>query len=523
MKTICRTTLLGASLVAAAMTAAVGCRSSANAAQDQTPGQIPAQNLDQGPDPAALNLAPVQGGTLQQAAYPQSQPQQQQPGATYQGPPPDQYGQQGAPIERRAPSADANGQGYDPSADQDYDAGQAALEEADQPPPPLPQYDQPEAPEPDYLWTPGYWSWGPEGYYWVPGGWCAPPYEGALWTPGYWYFYGNRYRFHGGYWGPYVGFYGGINYGFGYSGIGYVGGFWNGPHFFYNRAVTHVNVNRITNVYNRTVVINNINVTRVSYNGGRGGLQVRPRPAELVAARVPHTPPMSTQLQVQHEAAQNRSQLYSQNKGQPAMAAAARPITADRGIQRPVNPIQDTRRAPAQALQPNRPAPQGNPQAQPAIRPSQGSPEVRQQPQPEARQPQPEARPAQAPARQPEVRPAPQQQQPQGRPQPDARPAPPQAPVRPQSEIRPIPQQQPHLSPQPQARPAPQQQPVRPQPEARPAPQPQPQIRQPDARPQQQAPVQPHPQAQPQPHPQPQARPAAPPPPNHPREEEKPR
>ena len=359
MKTRSRTVTVALALMTAAMMAAAGCRSGANAAQNQTAGQIPIQNLDTGPDPAALNLAPVGGGAVQQAGY--AQPQQQQPGATYQGPPPDQYGQQGAPIERRAPSASeaANAPAYDPSADQDYDAGQAAIEEADQPPPPLPQYDQPEAPEPDYLWTPGYWSWGPEGYYWVPGAWCAPPYEGALWTPGYWYFYGNRYRFHGGYWGPYVGFYGGINYGFGYIGIGYVGGFWNGPHFFYNRAVTHVNVNRITNVYSHTVVVNNVNVTRISYNGGRGGLQVRPRPAELAAARVPHTPPMSTQLQVQREAAQNRSQLYNQNHGQPAIVAAPRPITAERGIQRPVNPIQDTRRPSAQTLVPSRPRPAG--------------------------------------------------------------------------------------------------------------------------------------------------------------------
>ncbi|HEV3176876.1 MAG TPA: YXWGXW repeat-containing protein, partial [Stellaceae bacterium] len=33
-------------------------------------------------------------------------------------------------------------------------------------PPPLPIYEQPLIPGPGYLWTPGYWAWGPEGYYW---------------------------------------------------------------------------------------------------------------------------------------------------------------------------------------------------------------------------------------------------------------------------------------------------------------------------------------------------------------------
>jgi len=35
------------------------------------------------------------------------------------------------------------------------------------------------------------------------------------------------------YWGPVVGFYGGINYGFGYFGRGYEGGRWEHDHFYY--------------------------------------------------------------------------------------------------------------------------------------------------------------------------------------------------------------------------------------------------------------------------------------------------
>ena len=31
-----------------------------------------------------------------------------------------------------------------------------------------------------------------------------------------------------GYWGPHVGYYGGVNYGFGYMGVGFAGGAWRG-------------------------------------------------------------------------------------------------------------------------------------------------------------------------------------------------------------------------------------------------------------------------------------------------------
>src|SRR5579863_2232118 len=157
-------------------------------------------------------------------------------------------------------------------------------------PPPLPDYEQPPCPEDGYLWTPGYWAWGGGGYYWVPGTWVQPPQVGVLWTPGYWGFVGGVYLFHAGYWGPHVGFYGGVNYGFGYTGSGYEGGYWNNGAFFYNRYVNNIgnNVN-ITNVYNKTVV-NNINNSTVSYNGP-GGVTARPTAAQLAAARAPHIPP----------------------------------------------------------------------------------------------------------------------------------------------------------------------------------------------------------------------------------------
>ena len=68
-------------------------------------------------------------------------------------------------------------------------------------PPALPVYVQPVIPGDGYIWTPGYWAYGPEAYFWVPGTWVLAPRPGLLWTPGYWGFAGGFYGWHGGYWG----------------------------------------------------------------------------------------------------------------------------------------------------------------------------------------------------------------------------------------------------------------------------------------------------------------------------------
>lgn len=101
-------------------------------------------------------------------------------------------------------------------------------------PPAIPVYVQPPCPGYGYIWTPGYWAYGPDGYYWVDGAWVFPPYEGALWTPGYWGWGDDGYLWNPGYWGLTVGYYGGINYGFGYFGTGFYGGYWRSGRFFYN-------------------------------------------------------------------------------------------------------------------------------------------------------------------------------------------------------------------------------------------------------------------------------------------------
>lgn len=189
-------------------------------------------------------------------------------------------------------------------------------------PPPLPVYAQPICPGPRYIWTPGYWAYGPYGYYWVPGTWVLAPQVGFLWTPGYWGWGDGVYLWHGGYWGPRVGFYGGIDYGFGYGGDGYEGGYWRGRHFYYNRTVNNINVTVIHNTYNRTVIYNHEN--RVSYNGP-GGINARPTREDMQAAREQHIAATREQTRNEFAARNNRAQWASVNHGRPAVAATPRP------------------------------------------------------------------------------------------------------------------------------------------------------------------------------------------------------
>jgi hypothetical protein len=192
-------------------------------------------------------------------------------------------------------------------------------------PPVLPVYVQPPLPAPGYIWTPGYWAYGDAGYYWVPGVWVQPPAFGLLWTPGYWGYAGGVYGWHGGYWGHHVGFYGGVNYGFGYGGVGFFGGEWRGGVFAYNSACANFGGVHVTNVYeNRTIIEQNtiVNVNHTSFNGP-GGIVRQPSPEENRFASESHVAATSTQTQHQNFAAQDRSQLASVNHGQPATAASS--------------------------------------------------------------------------------------------------------------------------------------------------------------------------------------------------------
>jgi WXXGXW repeat (2 copies) len=190
-------------------------------------------------------------------------------------------------------------------------------------PPVLPVYTQPPCPGDGYIWTPGYWAYGPEGYYWVPGTWVMPPTVGVLWTPGYWGWGNGVYVWHAGYWGLHIGFYGGVNYGFGYFGNGYEGGYWRDRHFYYNRTVNNVTITNV-HVYNKTV-INHVTVNRVSYNGGRGGIDARPTREQQMWGREHHFEATNMQTDHEHSAGRERAFLASENHGRPAIAATSRP------------------------------------------------------------------------------------------------------------------------------------------------------------------------------------------------------
>ena len=178
-------------------------------------------------------------------------------------------------------------------------------------PPVLPVYAQPVCPGDGYLWTPGYWAYGDAGYFWVPGTWVLAPRPGFLWTPGYWGWGGSAYLWHAGYWGPHVGFYGGVNYGYGYGGSGFYGGRWEGGHFAYNTAVLHVDRTVIHNTYiDNTVIHNTTVINRTSFNGPHG-VNARPNGQEMAAMRESHVQPTSEQMNHEHFASSNRENFAS--------------------------------------------------------------------------------------------------------------------------------------------------------------------------------------------------------------------
>jgi hypothetical protein len=425
------------SLAVASFTA--GCHGNQNQNAANTSTTSPDQAQDSAQDPASANLVPISNASTGSGSAPQDNGSGN---SDQSAPSPDQYQQ------------DSNEPGY----------GEDAAETAPDPPPSLPDYEQPPCPGDGYLWTPGYWDYAPAGYYWVPGAWVEAPYEGALWTPGYWG-YDNAHRhyaFYRGYWGPHIGYYGGVNYGFGFVGFGYQGGYWNRGHFDYNRSVNRVDVNVVHNVYSRTVINNTyINNTRISYNGGNGGLNARPRPAELAAIHEQHAPPMTAQVQHAQEARTNRADFASMNHGRPAVLAVSRPLAADHNIRPPAQVaernVQQPQRAPAPQVQQGRPE-QRTPQSmRSAPAPENARPNRPVNQAPVRNQPQRNEAPHNETAPQPNNHPAnrPEERAPAPRPAPpprqqEARPAP-----QPRQEARPVPQPRQEARPAPQPRPAP--------------------------------------------------------------------
>ena len=343
------------------------------------------------------------------------------------------------------------------------------------------------------------------------------PYVGALWTPPWWGFDNGAYLWHAGYWGPHIGFYGGIDYGFGYTGRGYYGAYWSGGSLFYNRTVTNVNTSRVRNVYNYSV--SSARGERTSYNGGHGGIAVRPTAQESAAQRDRRMAPVAAQIQHARDASANRQQFVNGGRAKPANLVAEHPLAT-------------AYHAPAERAPETRPAERSQPAPQPAA-PSSAE-RMRQQPE---QRPQPGQRPFA-----PQARLSPQEQR--ATPPRPAAPVPAQPESRANRSVRP--ESQPRLAPQehaapprpalqeraapPQQRPAPQQHAAPPRPTQqqhaappqRPAPQertqqrPAPQAQQHAAppRPTQQQhaapPQRPAPQERTQQHPAPQAHPAPP-------------
>lgn len=233
----------------------------------------------------------------------------------------------GAPEQAAAPdnnqAAPADQQQADNTDNADYSEPDTSVSVPAQPPA-LPDYEQPECPTDGYLWQPGYWAYSmnTNGYYWVPGVWVAPPTVGYLWTPPYWGFAGGFYRFHAGYWGPSIGFYGGIDYGYGYGGVGFAGGEWREGHFRYNTAIVRVQIGFRYTYVDRTVYRER-GPNRYSFNG-RGGYMARPNPHEVAAMRESHIMATHEQIRNQQAARADRSQFASNNGGRPGNLAAAK-------------------------------------------------------------------------------------------------------------------------------------------------------------------------------------------------------
>ena len=222
-----------------------------------------------------------------------------------------------------------------------------------------PSMSSPRPPRPTISGPPATGTGVPAGYYWI----LAPGVRSLLRRPLDPRLLGlchNRLGFHRGFWGPHIGFYGGINYGFGYTGVGYHGGYWRGNNFYYNRSVNRVNTNITTSTTapssSTTSTASPTTAAEAASPTDHG--QPRSKPC---AAREPRPCPLRSSTSAkQHK---NRQQFYNVNRGRPAMVAAPRPIAAQPGFTHP-NP--------------------GNRPGQPDVRPGQevrpGQPETRARP-----------------------------------------------------------------------------------------------------------------------------------------------
>ena len=82
------------------------------------------------------------------------------------------------------------------------------------------------------------------------------------------------------------GYYGGINYGFGYNGLGYQGGRWDSGRFFYNTAVNNIGA-ATSPMFTPRPSSTTRPINNTSFNGGPGGVVAKPTNEELLAAKEP--------------------------------------------------------------------------------------------------------------------------------------------------------------------------------------------------------------------------------------------
>ncbi len=114
----------------------------------------------------------------------------------------------------------------------------------------------------------------------------------------------------------------------------------------------------VTNVYNKTVIVNNTSTT--SFNGGNGGVQARPTAQEEAYGREQHTTALAAQSEHEHAASQNRDNFASVNHGRPAIAATARPGDFSRHSAVPARAAGGEYHAPAMSPKEARVASNGN-------------------------------------------------------------------------------------------------------------------------------------------------------------------
>ena len=153
-----------------------------------------------------------------------------------------------------------------------------------------------------------------------------------------------------GYWGATVGFYGGIDYGYGYSGRGYDGGRWQGDHFSYNTTVSHVNITNIHNVYSQPGASRSAG-SHVSFNGGQGGVSARPTATETAAAHAQHRAPTPTQTEHRETASRTPAHAAELPPIAPRPVAASGNAERDRANQQEQDTLRSGQEQQRQQLQ----------------------------------------------------------------------------------------------------------------------------------------------------------------------------